>query len=122
MEASQWHAGCVCAKLEYLLCVLSAIICTVEERTLGDGPPSDYAGHLYSYRESMSKVILRTLVFSNPVMQGISVGFQDILIDDQPHEYECVASNYGVTNTSSVIITPIGNLQHPLTMCRCCCT
>ncbi len=82
----------------------------VEERRVNEGAPSGYTGHLYSYRESESRVILRTLVYTNSLSRIINIGFQD-LIDNMAHNYSCVASNEEKTNTANVSITPIlGNL------------
>ncbi|XP_064384592.1 deleted in malignant brain tumors 1 protein-like isoform X4 [Halichondria panicea] len=77
---------------------------TLVERSFNDGPPSDYAGHLYSFRNSTSRVDLRTLVFSNSNMDRIDIGFQDVQ-NEISRMYECVASNFEVTNTS-VTVTP----------------
>ncbi len=76
-----------------------------EERTIETGNSS---GLLYTYRESESRVVLRTAIF-NTFTVSLNFGLQDPEIGAH-HRYICVANNSGLTESRSVEIVPTGNL------------
>ena len=71
------------------------------------GPPSDYSGQLFSFRNSSSRAELRTLTFAGS--ERYNVGIQE-MTDGRQHRYKCVASNFGATTNYSVVITFTGEL------------
>ena len=86
-------------------CTFNSPSITVIERTSDMGLPNDYSGQLYSFRESQSRAILRTLSFVGS--ETFKTGFQD-MTDGRNHTYKCVASNLGATMNYSVAIIPKG--------------
>ncbi len=69
-----------------------------EERTIG---MRNYSGLLYTYRESESRVVLRT-----PALSFLTEGLQEPEMGT--HDYICVASHSGLTESRIVEVVPTG--------------